>query len=248
MKIVINSSYNYLEDFIKNLPNDFNDIGNTIQERRNVIKVVDIDGIKLNVKRFKKPILLNRFVYSFVRKPKAYKAYYNALKVLEKGFQTPTPIAYIEEKENGLLSTSYFISTQLENVREIRDYYFSQCDDSDSNILSTFALFTAQLHEADILHLDYSPGNILYSKIEDTYEFSLVDINRMSFEKVSIEKGCLNFCRLFEYDAAAIFIAKEYAKARKTDEKLCIDLILKYKHQFEAKKARKKRLKEVIGK
>lgn len=47
--------------------------------------------------------------------------------------------------------------------------------------MTAFAEFTARLHEAGILHLDYSPGNILYDKIGEEYHFSLVDINRMHF-------------------------------------------------------------------
>ena len=59
--------------------------------------------------------------------------------------------------------------------------------------MTAFAEFTARLHEAGILHLDYSPGNILYDKIGEEYHFSLVDINRMHFGEVDIKKGCANF-------------------------------------------------------
>ena len=45
------------------------------------------------------------------------------------------------------------------------------------------------------MHRDYSPGNILFDKIDGEYHFMLVDINRMSFGKISIDMGCANFAR-----------------------------------------------------
>lgn len=54
--------------------------------------------------------------------------------------------------------------------------------------MTAFAEFTARLHEAGILHLDYSPGNILYDKIGEEYHFSLVDINRMHLAKWILRK------------------------------------------------------------
>jgi len=247
--IIINPEYKHFEESIRELPNTFSDIPDVIQAKRNIIKETDVNGLKLNIKRYRKPILINRLVYTFFRKPKAYKAYYNALEVINRGFQTPLPIAYIEEKESGLLSLSYFISTQLDNIKEIREYYFTKAEANDKSLLKAFAWYTAGLHDAGILHLDYSPGNILISQDKhDNYIFSLVDINRMQFQKVSVETGCENFCRLFEYDEAIEFIASEYATARKLDKSQCTRLMLHYKHQFEKKKERKKQLKKLLKK
>lgn len=184
-------------------------------------------------------------VYTFVRKTKASKAYHNALKVLEKGFNTPSPIAYIEEKRGNLLSLSYFISLQLNGVQEIRNYYFSKVDDCKL-FLEEFAKYTANLHDANILHLDYSPGNILFTHKNETFQFYLVDINRMDFCFINLKKGCENFCRLFEHDEILIYIAKIYARHRGFDIDECIRTMLFYKHRFEKKKGRKKRLKNIF--
>lgn len=247
MKIVLNPKYNELGEFIKTLPSSFEGQGDIIQNRRNVIKTISVLGLKLNIKRFRKPIFINRIVYSFFRKPKAFKAYYNALEVMKRGFETPTPIAYIEQKELGLLSLSYFVSSQIENVREIREYYFSKAKE-DKDLLEAFAIYTAKLHNSGILHLDYSPGNILILNNNDEYIFSLVDINRMQFKAIDIKEGAKNFCRLFEYDEAIIFIAEKYSLARGLDKEKTIESALYYKHWFERKKARKKRLKQLFGK
>ena len=44
--------------------------------------------------------------------------------------------------------------------------------------------YTAVMHEREVLHLDYSPGNILWDKDDEGYHFTVVDINRMRFGKV----------------------------------------------------------------
>ena len=244
-KIIVNPKYSELEGFVTAIPSNFMNQGETIQARRNIIKTTLYKELNLNIKRYRKPIFINRIIYTFFRKTKAYKAYYNALAVIEKGFFTPYPISYIEEKTGGLLSLSYFISLQLEGVKEIREYYFSD-GKKDTDFLVAFAQYTAQLHNAGILHLDYSPGNILLSEKNGLFEFSLVDINRMKFCTVDFKMGCENFCRLFEYDEATTLIAEEYAKARNFDKKDCIDTVLYYKHRFEKKKERKKRLKSLF--
>ena len=247
-EFTINSNYTDISDQIKTIPSEFETSGEDIYIGRNRIKVIQINNIPLNVKRFKKPIFINRLIYSFFRKPKAYKAYHNALKVLEKGFSTPCPIAFIEEKESNLLTLSYFVSSHLHGYNEIRDFYYSKLEsEEEQSFFKAFASFTAQLHDAGIMHLDYSPGNILYSKQDDqTYLFSIVDINRMQFTDVDMKEGCKNFARLFEYDSVYEFIAPFYAKERKLDKDTCKKLLVDEKNRFHAKKHRKKKLKKLL--
>lgn len=247
IEIGIQPKYGFLKDFIENLPVHFNDNGTIIQDQRNLIKALTVDNLEVNVKRFRIPILFNRIVYTLFRKPKVYKAYNNALELIKKGFSTPEPIAYIKESENGLISYSYFISKQLQDVREVREYYFTKGETPrENNFLLELARYTAKLHDANVLHLDYSTGNILMNNDEKP-KFFLVDINRMKFCNVDINQGCENFRRLFEYDQAMKIVAKEYGKCRNLDAAQCEKLMLDYKHKFEAKKARKVRLKKFLG-
>ena len=69
MKIVIHPQYEYLTDFIHRLPTFFEKEGTTIYDGRNRIKVFQVDGLLLNVKRFRKPILINSLIFSFLRAP-----------------------------------------------------------------------------------------------------------------------------------------------------------------------------------
>jgi serine/threonine protein kinase len=99
-------------------------------------------------------------------------------------------------------------------------------------ILKAFALFTAKLHESGIYHRDYSPGNILFDEKNDEVKFCLVDINRMRFGEVSIEKGCENLARLWGQKPMFELIAKVYAEARRTDIQYCTEKMLLARNRF----------------
>lgn len=196
MKIMINPKYEYLREYVERIPKDFETIGTVIHSGRNLIKMITVDGLDINVKRYTIPPLINRIAYAFFRPSKGKRAFVYPEKLLEKGFETPCPIAYIEETKMGLIGHSYFMSVQSPyryNFCQFGNADIKSCED----VVTAFAEFTARLHEAGILHLDYSPGNILYDKIGEEYHFSLVDINRMHFGEVDIKKGCANFARLW---------------------------------------------------
>jgi serine/threonine protein kinase len=99
------------------------------------------------------------------------------------------------------------------------------------------------LHENEILHKDYSPGNILIKKDRDKYIFKVVDINRMDFGKLSIDERLKNFNKLWAKDKYLIVIIKEYAKLSGVDEKYCLDMALKFNQKNKDSKNLKKRLK-----
>ena len=194
MKCVIHPAFQSLTEFIQQLPSIFDQAGTTIYKARNEIKVFEVDGIRLNVKRYKVPYLFNRFAYTFLRQPKAVRAFEYANLLLEKGINTPTPVAYLLFNRGGMLAESYFVSLQAEGetLYEIGKAPLK----GNENFYLALGQYTARLHQHQIFHRDYSPGNILYRKIGEAYDFSLVDINRMEFGAVSLKKGCANFARL----------------------------------------------------
>ncbi|WP_073346881.1 lipopolysaccharide kinase InaA family protein [Bacteroides congonensis] len=231
MKIVVNPTYEHLREFIENIPNTFEKKGRIIYSGRNLIKVIEVDGVEINVKRYGVPAFVNRVVYSFFRDPKGRRAFEYPQMLLEKGFETPVPIAYVEERRFGLITHSYFISMQSpyrRNFYEFGNVDVSHCRD----VIVSFARYTANLHQAGILHRDYSPGNILFDYIDGEYHFMLVDINRMTFGKISVEMGCANFARLWGQKAFFVLLAKEYAQARCADESYCVERVLECRRKF----------------
>lgn len=248
MKIVVDPQYEYLREWIEHIPSFFEKDGQIIYKARNILKVFSVNnGLDINVKRYKKPHFFNRVVYSFFRKTKASRSYYNTLRIAKKGFEAATAIAYIEIKEKGLFSDSYFVSIQCHNVEEIRGY----CEGSiagKEDLMSAFAKYSALLHDSGIYHLDYSPGNILFRTENGNYRFYLVDVNRMKFMPVGIDAGCRSFARLSRSDEICKYIGCIYAQSRITPfcEDEAIRLIIKYRDQFFRKKARMNSVKKIF--
>ncbi|MFR4036411.1 MAG: hypothetical protein ACLTZT_00640 [Butyricimonas faecalis] len=57
----INPKYKSLEKAILDIPRRFDLEGEVIDDGRNVIKVLDVEGERFNVKSFKKPNIINQF-------------------------------------------------------------------------------------------------------------------------------------------------------------------------------------------
>ncbi|MDR1556239.1 MAG: lipopolysaccharide kinase InaA family protein [Tannerellaceae bacterium] len=231
MKIVINPAYRHLEPFVRQLPRIFGKEGSLVYAGRNTIKVFEEKGISVNVKSFRLPCFLNGIVYGFFRPSKARRSYEYGLKLRAENILTPTPIAYIEQKRFGLLRGSYYLSAHLEYdgmLRELRTGTLSGRED----LLRAFARFTAEIHQHQIFHKDFSPGNILYLRDGNDYRFYLVDINRMKFCPVGMEKGCKNLQRLWGSEEMLRFLAREYARCRHMDAADCENLTLRHHRHF----------------
>lgn len=238
MKIVINPKYDYLKDFVYSIPENFASQGETIYKSRNEIKVFTVGNLQLNVKQYKVPSFLNRFVYTFFRPAKVLRAYTYAFKLLEKGFDTPEPVGYILSKDSGLISRSYFVSLQSPYSRNFYEFGKGSLSGRE-DIIKALAYYTARLHDSGIYHYDYSPGNILFEKKNEQIHFTLIDINRMKFGNVAMEEGCANFARLWGNPDFFHLLASEYAQARHFDVKTCIHLVMKERNNFWERYARR---------
>jgi Ser/Thr protein kinase RdoA (MazF antagonist) len=114
-------------------------------------------------------------------------------------------------------------------MREFTLNYRPELDD----LIRPFARFTARMHQADVLHMDYSPGNILWNKTEDGYIFEVIDINRMRIgRKVTLQEGCNSMRRICARTAFFKVFADEYAHARGFDKAETERLILYYRDHF----------------
>lgn len=212
-RVVVHKDSILSERQIINALNNFENQGELIGTGyRNVIKILDINGKKYNIKSFKVPNLVNKIVYNFLRKSKAQRSFEYAEKLLSNGVKTPKPVAFVEYKSLLGFKQSYYISEQLKydfTIRKLIDEPF--CEDYE-NILRQFTQFTYQLHEKGIHFLDHSPGNTLIIKNNMHYDFYLVDLNRMRFEKMDFDQRMNNFARLSPKDYMLDIISDEYAK------------------------------------
>lgn len=232
MKIIINPAYQHVADFVNHIPTIFEREGTLIYEGRNLIKVFQVAGLELNVKRFKKPNCLNRLIYTFFRSSKATRSYEYAMALLSKDTATPAPIAYILCTEGGLLSWSYFISIQIPATYQTLYKIGQSPIEENEDIFRALGVYTAHLHQKGIYHKDYSPGNILYSREPVGVKFFLIDINRMSFGPVSLKQGCANFARIWGKNEAFRILVESYADTLQLDRKLCVAIAFRYRQRF----------------
>lgn len=242
-QLILNPKYKHFENDFLNIQKIFTNADESIHKARNELKIIEMNGIKCVVKSFKVPHAINRFAYTFFREGKAKKSYINAIKLNELGVNTPEAIGVIEFFSLGLLTESYFLSVYEPYNFTIREVFHHKVNDYE-NILKQFAKFTYEIHKKNVWHVDYSLGNILVTKEDDTYKFSLVDINRMKFKTIHPYEGLTNFNKFWaKDDNDLIILATEYAKLASIDEKKAIEILVHEAKFLEAKVNLKRKIK-----
>ena len=177
--------------------------GDTLHSGRNLIKRLRItstegESIEVCVKAFAVPARLQGFVYSHVRRSKALRCISNATTLLEKGVDTPDPIACIEFREYGCLRRSHYVSRYWHHDYDLRALLYRGVSNSRAThaLLEQLAAFTATQHDQGVMHLDYNPGNILVRARGGGFDFSLVDLNRLRFKHLGINDRISGLVRL----------------------------------------------------
>jgi len=239
-KIVLSKHFQSFEPFLINIQSYFSVNNESIHKARNELKIISYNDQKTVVKSFKRPNLLRSFIYTFLRDSKAKKSFDNCLRL--KDF-TPKPIGYIEFYQNSFLSTSYFVSEKFDYNFTIREPLLDNTFENRNEVFQEFAKFTFELHQANILHLDYSPGNILIKKQNNSYIFKVVDVNRMDFRELSLHERLQNFNKLWANDHDLTVMAQEYAKLINEDENKCVEIACEFNNKHKNKMRLKHRLK-----
>ncbi|MDM1297959.1 Kdo domain containing protein [Empedobacter falsenii] len=255
-KIVVNQQFPTTKNEIKSIIDNFDLIDDYIAKgTRNSIKKKKLESGKIaTIKSFKIPNVVNKFVYRFFRKSKAERSFLYANKLIDLGFKTPTPIAYVENSSTISFLKSYYFSELVTSEITFRELVLDISYLNRNEILKQFTKFTFDLHEAGIEFLDHSPGNTLIKQIgENQYEFYLVDLNRMNFHNsMNFDIRMKNFSRLTPHKEMIEIMGKEYAKLINKPEQEVIEEMWnktqEFQQKFQTKQARKKKLKAMIGK
>ncbi|OUR92258.1 Kdo domain containing protein [Flavobacteriales bacterium 34_180_T64] len=210
---VINDQFLSLEPFLKDCIENFETKGEPFGDQdRNSLKLFKTEKETLNVKSFKTPNIVNQIAYKFFRKSKAQRSYEYAKILTNLQVGTPQPIAYFEFTSALLFKKSYYISEQQACDLTFRELTTDLDYPEHEIILRAFTRFTFELHEKGINFLDHSPGNTLITKMENQYEFALVDLNRMEFKTMDFESRIKNLSRLTIKDELVSVMSDEYAK------------------------------------
>lgn len=208
------------------------------------VRMVETDTI---VKAFKRPSVLNSWVYGHLRSSKAQRSFENAAAMRALGFDSPEPVAWIECRKGGRLCDSYYVSLELKNASEMR--HWEERPDADA-LTRAFAAEIARMHKAGVLHLDFSPGNILVTGgagADSPYVFHYVDMNRMQFGVK--ERSRLNrmFRALNLNPDPLRTLAREYALFADCDPQSAEKQAMEQLQGYLDARTRKQRLKRILG-
>lgn len=222
-KVVVNPKYKNFTEFVKHLPEHNYVAGRIYRNYRNIVERVNVGGVELVVKQFKKPTEFNRVVYTFIRPTKAKRSYEYSLKLLNMGFETPDPVGYMEMKLHGIFHTGYYVClyTDYKSIGDLMNLDFYDKDPSRIKILKefifAFASYCVDLHKHHITHNDYNKDNILYKIIDGKFHFSLIDVNRSNFKTHSRLQFASDLAHLGCSPVVVAAIVVEYCKIRGWD-------------------------------
>lgn len=245
MKIIVNPRYSHLSAYVHKIPEQNYSKEAVIRDDRNIIWRDTVDGVQMVIKQYKKPTVFNRFMYSFFRKSKARRSYEYAFKLREMGIGTAKPIAYIEEKKNGLFHTGYFISKYISHplLSTVGEYD----EETSIKIMQDFIQFTVNMHEKGVIHYDYNLSNILFYKEGESYKFELIDINRMRFNSYSKRKCMKALKTLTLHLPQFVAVVEQYGVLRKWNPELFCGVLLMKRGYNNIRLRIKHRLKAIIG-
>jgi hypothetical protein len=247
MKKIFHPDYKYLQPKFDFLLENFKTSGELIgSEKRNVIKVFGIEGFSVNIKSFKKPNILNSFIYNYIRKSKAQRSFEYAKILLSKNIGTPQPFAFYENKTITGLKESFYFSLQQDVDLMFRNLVFEENYPNRDEIIKQSALFFFNIHNQGIEFIDNTAGNTLIKKVdENVYEFYLVDLNRMSFhDSLSLEQRVRNIAKLTTDSYINKKFSEAYAPLFGVSEIVFYDLLMKESQRFLDKFNRRKKLKK----
>lgn len=215
--------------------------GTPIHRGRNELAVVEVKGVRLCIKRYGLSNPLRRFIYRYLRAPKGLRALQNAMTLRAAGFESPEPVAYIERHSVWGIEDSYYICL-YEDGQTLYRWGDRTINEIKDEVVS-LGQWTAQLHEAGLLLLDFTPGNILCSQTG----FALVDTNRMKQGKITIRQGLKNMAGLWLQPEAAALLATTYAASRGAKEpEQYVPLFAQYRRCFWRRFVRRHGLHDLI--
>lgn len=228
IKYELNNKFKNFENFLFNIKRYFSKNKNTIHKARNELKIIKCEDIDTVVKAFKVPNIINQFAYAYFRDSKAKKSYKNAIRLKELNIETPEAIAYIEFYKNFLFKESFFVAKKFSYNFTIREALENKKLENREFIIKEFVKFTFNLHKNGVYHKDFSGGNTLVVLKDDgSCEFSIVDINRMEFKSIDLQKGLDNFAKLWLDEDNIKLISSTYAKLSNSDENEALEILKK---------------------
>ncbi len=159
---------------------------------------------------------INKWKSAFIR-GKAFKSWQGAAALIERGIETPPPVAFLEWRKGLFLKQSFFLSEKLSDVEEIR-FLFQKLPTLElRDLLVSLSRYLSHCHNQGIIHRDLSDGNILVKReSSDQFKFYLIDTNRIRIVRhARLLRRVKNLMRLgIPYDFQRYFIEQYRGETR----------------------------------
>ena len=209
IRLEVSPNFENIVEYCRSIDDNFQNLTFIIQNRRNDIRLTNVNELYLVVKSFKGMYWPNRLAYSIFRKSKAQRSFETSIRLLKMGFHVPAPVAYIDYYRWGFLQSSYFVSVYHKH----EDFATAVSKYSKShNFTNIFASFAFRLHQAGVNQHDFSNGNILCNIQDGDIHFSMVDLNRVHFGTVRYCKGLRSLSKLNIEQSYFDEILKKYSE------------------------------------
>ncbi len=235
-------------EICKTVTHKFNHSQEIIQKGRNILKKITIDNEACVIKAFFVPKFPQNYSYGLISKSKAKKSFDNAKRLLKLGFNTPPPIGYFEYRALGKLKESFYICKFAANTKTLHSI-ITESHQLPPELIKEFAQYSLNLHTAGILHRDFNPKNILVTENKNTSEFSLVDINRITWSPpLSLKESMSSLSRLPLSDQTRSILIKDYASLAEVSPEKCLSLLKQAENKTQRYFRNKKRLRKIFPK
>ncbi len=154
-----------------------------LQGGRNQLFRCAFEGVELVVKRFPNTGPWKKVVYR-LGSSKARRSYSHSRRLNQAGLNSPEPVAWLECWEGKWLEESFYVCRYVPFEHEARLLHQPELPQRVEKA-QLLGQSLAKMHTAEILHLDLTPGNLLYTPgRESGWEIQIVDNNRMRFGPV----------------------------------------------------------------
>lgn len=244
-KVHTEAAFKQMHYFLCSLPTRFRfqNNGRIIYKGRNELRAFDTPAGCVIVKSFCVPNIINRIAYGLLRSSKAERSCQYAALLRSKGIGSPAPVGWCSVRHGLLFTKSYYASLKSELPYTYIDLIKGNIPHNEQpDYLRAVGHVAGKLHNAGIIHRDFSRGNLLLGKDADgNVRVEIVDLNRLRFHAIDINEGVKNFERLPATAEMQRYLAEGYAAERGFDVEECLRLwpVTEAMDSAEAKAVRK---------
>jgi len=244
---VFSSEPDNFQQCCQDVLNLFDHSDKILRASRNTLKQLEFNNESCVLKAFKVPSFPQNITYGLFSNSKAKKSYLNGNKLLKLGFLTPKPTGYFEHRKGGKLIHSYYLCAHT--AAPTLDEHIKGLQEIPDDLITDFAQLCVDLHVKGVFHRDYNPLNILVEQEASSYNFSLVDINRISwYDTLNLEQSMQSMSRLYFPEGIEERIITKYAELRNLAPSSCKASLEKEKLKTKQYFRNKKKLRKIFPK